>query len=182
MRILVTGANGLIGAHVLAALSAAGCEAIGVVRPGSNVAAAPPTRTVSIDMNDVDATAWREVLSGVDCVVNTAGAFADGVGQSTRVHDRGAQVLFRACEKAGVRRVIHFSALGVDDERTTFARTKRAGDQSLMASSLDWIILRPFHRDWRTAFGRGALIRGLAALPLMPMDEGAGGDRRRDAR
>jgi uncharacterized protein YbjT (DUF2867 family) len=174
MRILVTGANGLIGAHVLAALSAAGCEAIGVVRPGSNVGAAPSTRTVSIDMDDVDATAWREVLSGVDCVVNTAGAFADGVGQSTRVHDRGAQVLFRACETAGVRRVIHFSALGVDDERTTFARTKRAGDQSLMASSLDWIILRPSIVIGGPPSGGGALLRGLAALPLIPMDEGQG--------
>jgi uncharacterized protein YbjT (DUF2867 family) len=170
MRVLVTGANGFIGRHVLAALNAAGCETIGVVRPGSETPALPATEAVAIDMDDADASTWSGALKDVDCVINTAGAFGDGVGQSTRVHDRGAQVLFRACEKAGVRRVIHFSALGVDDEKTRFARTKWAGDQSLMASSLDWIILRPSIVLGGPPSGGGALIRGLAALPVMPVD------------
>jgi uncharacterized protein YbjT (DUF2867 family) len=173
-RVLVTGANGFIGAHVLAALKWAGCETIGAVRPGSKLLAHPGMSTVAIDMDDANASAWVAALEGVDCVVNTAGAFADGVGQSTRVHDRGVEVLIRACEKAGVRRFIHFSALGVDDRLTSFARTKRAGDQTLMASSLDWIILRPSIVLGGPPAGGSALIRGLAALPYVPVEEAQG--------
>jgi uncharacterized protein YbjT (DUF2867 family) len=173
-RVLVTGVNGFIGAHVLAALDAAGCETIGIVRPGSEFVVRPGARSASLDMNAVNASAWREELEGVDCVVNTAGAFADGIGQSTRVHDLGLEVLIRACEKAGVRRFIHFSALGVDDQLTPFARTKRAGDQTLMASSLDWIILRPSIVLGGPPAGGSALIRGLAALPHLPLDDTQG--------
>jgi uncharacterized protein YbjT (DUF2867 family) len=174
MRVLVTGANGFIGAHVVSALNGAGCETIGIVRPGSKLLAQPGTSTVAIDMDDVNASAWSEALESVDCVVNTAGAFADGVGQSTRVHDRGVEVLIRACEKSGVRRFIHFSALGVDDQLTTFSRTKHAGDQALMASRLDWIILRPSIVLGGPPAGGSALIRGLAALPYLPVDQAQG--------
>jgi dihydroflavonol-4-reductase len=72
-RVLVTGANGFIGAHLLSALNGAGCETIGAVRPGSKLLAPPGASTVTIDMDDVNASAWAATLEGVDCVVNTAG-------------------------------------------------------------------------------------------------------------
>jgi uncharacterized protein YbjT (DUF2867 family) len=69
-----------------------------------------------------------------------------------------------------VRRVIHFSAIGVDHATpTAFSETKRKGEQALIARELDWVILRPSVVIGRTAYGGSALLRGLAALPLFPV-------------
>jgi uncharacterized protein YbjT (DUF2867 family) len=95
----------------------------------------------------------------------------DSASEKTReVHAVAAAALFAACERAGVRRVIHLSAIGVDRERpSSFSASKHAGDQALMASDLDWIILRPSVVLGRRVFGASALFRGLAALPVLPL-------------
>jgi uncharacterized protein YbjT (DUF2867 family) len=74
-----------------------------------------------------------------------------------------------ACQTAGVQKIIHFSAVGVDRGVTEFSRTKHSGDQVLMKSPLAWVILRPSVVVGRSAFGGSALIRGLASLPLLPV-------------
>src|SRR6202045_1759170 len=86
------------------------------------------------------------------------------------VHVDGIASLFAACEQTGVRRVEHFSTIGVDREApTAFSRTKLEGDRRLMASDLDWIILRPSVVVGRPAYGGSALFRGLASLPVLPV-------------
>jgi uncharacterized protein YbjT (DUF2867 family) len=119
---------------------------------------------------------WQPVLAGVDAVINCAGLLQDGPGDSLAgVHTDGVSALFRACERAGVRRVVHLSAVGVDRVGTTaFSRTKLAGDRALMALDLDWIVLRPSVVIGRPAYGGSALLRGLAALPITPILPDAG--------
>lgn len=171
MRILVTGATGLIGSAVCARLRAEGNEVIAVVRPGSRPVPAAATRIVELDMaTAVGSRVWRPHLEDVDAVVNCVGALQDSAGEGIReVHVTGAATLFRACERQGVRRVIHFSAIGVDREQpSAFSATKLEGDRMLMARDLDWVILRPSVVLGRGVFGASALFRGLAALPLLP--------------
>ena len=87
----------------------------------------------------------------------------------------GPAVLFEACEAAGVRRVIHFSAVGVDrGARSSFSASKAAGDAALQARDLDWVILRPSVVLGRPVYGASALFRGLATLPLLPRAQDAG--------
>src|SRR5262249_6589558 len=107
----------------------------------------------------------------IDAVVNCAGLLQDSPGESTHgVHAAGAAALFRACEAAGVRRVVQISAVGVDrDTPTLFSHTKLLGDQALMERNLDWVILRPSVVIGRAAYGGSALMRGLAALPVVPI-------------
>jgi uncharacterized protein YbjT (DUF2867 family) len=86
------------------------------------------------------------------------------------VHHRGIASLFAACEQLGIRRVIHFSAIGVDRETpSAFSQTKLAGDHALMERDLDWVILRPSVVIGRPAYGASALMRGLAVLPVIPI-------------
>jgi uncharacterized protein YbjT (DUF2867 family) len=91
------------------------------------------------------------------------------------VHETAPAALWKACAEAGVRRVIHFSAMNVDrGGLTRFSRTKLRGDEALMGSGLDWVILRPSVVVGRQAYGGSALFRGLAAFPILPRNPEAG--------
>jgi uncharacterized protein YbjT (DUF2867 family) len=171
MRVLIVGASGLIGSAVAARLAAAGHQVIAVGRRPAEARLADTTY-IRVDLaRATDPRDWTEHLSGTDAVLNCAGLLQDPVGDSSAaVHLRGASALFQACERAGVRRVVHLSAVGVDRETpTAFSQTKLAGDQALMARDLDWVILRPSVVIGRAAYGGSALIRGLAALPVLPV-------------
>ena len=178
MRVLLIGATGLIGSAVAARLQAEGHELIGVTRSvGPLARRVPITRWISLDLRQATrAEAWLPHRQGGDAVVNCAGVLQDNVRDSTaRVHHDAPVALWRACQEAGVRRVVHFSALGVDrGGLTPFSRSKMEGDTALQASGLDWVILRPSVVVGRPAFGGSALFRGLAALPVLPRTPDAG--------
>src|SRR5690606_401978 len=113
---------------------------------------------------------------GVDAVLNCAGVFQDSPRDSTGgVHVAGPAALYRACMAAGIRRVVHLSAIGAaGDPISTFSGSKAAGERALTETDLDWVILRPSVVLGRNAYGSGALFRGLAALPILPVIPGAG--------
>ncbi|VXB31415.1 SDR family oxidoreductase [Brevundimonas sp. G8] len=169
-RVLVLGANGFIGSHVAAALSSAGWS----VRAGARRIAEPSRRAPTFDWVVADfaklttAEAWTSLLVGVDAVVNCVGVLQNGAGDSTRAaHVDGPRALIEACESTGVRRLVHISAVGADDDAgTDYARTKAQTERLIEASALDWLILRPSLVVDRAAFGGTGLIRALAAFPL----------------
>lgn len=174
MRILLLGATGLIGSAIAARLGREGHEVIGVARAVDSLARRVPVQGwVRLDLREIEGPAdWLPHLQGIDAVVNCAGTLQDSVRDSTaKVHRDAPAALWRACEQAGVRRVLQFSAMGVDrGALTRFSSTKQAGDAALEASGLDWVILRPSVVVGDQAYGGSALFRALASLPVaMPV-------------
>ena len=173
MRILLLGATGLIGSAAAARLRRDGHELVGVARcVDSAERRVPVHRWVELDLRDMTgAEAWGPHLDGIDAVVNCAGALQASLRDSpARVHDAAPAALWRACEAAGVRRIVHLSAMGVDRGGITdFSRSKAAGDAALAGSGLEWVILRPSVVVGRSAYGGSALFRALASLPVLPV-------------
>ncbi len=172
MRVLLTGATGFIGSAVFARLQGAGHEVVAVSRRSSSAARRlAPARWVRLDLaGALRPEDWRPHLAGIDAVVNCAGVLQDGAADSTAALNRDAPAaLFAACEAAGVRRIVHLSAIGADrDPVSAFSRTKREGDAALAGRDIDWVILRPSVVVGRAAYGGSALFRGLASLPALP--------------
>jgi uncharacterized protein YbjT (DUF2867 family) len=170
MRILVAGANGFIGSHIVAALLSRGYAVTGCVRkPDAWRRRWPSCAAIACDFNrDTAPEIWLPRLAGIDAVVNAAGILSERGGQShAKVHVAAPAALFEACRRAGVRRVVHISALGADAAAgTDYARSKRSAEEALAATDLDWIILRPSLVYGGGAYGGTALMRGLAALPF----------------
>jgi nucleoside-diphosphate-sugar epimerase len=98
---------------------------------------------VGLDFRSATLVDWLVYLADVDAVIDCVGVLqGNGSGSPEASHARGPAVLFDACEAVGVRRVIHFSAVGVDrGARSSFPRARR--DADLQARDLDWVILRP---------------------------------------
>lgn len=178
MRILLLGATGLIGAAAAARLRADGHEVIGAARRLDAAARrVPVARWARIDLRAMRRPDdWLPYLDGVEAVVNSAGVLQDSVRDSTTaVHAEAPSALWQACARAGVRRVVQVSAIGVDRGGVTaFSRSKGVGDSALEASALDWVILRPSVVVGRAAYGGSALLRALAALPVLPKVPDAG--------
>ncbi len=168
MTILVIGGHGLIGGAVVAALLAAGHPVAGAGRGVAQAARRQPSvRWHRIDLAD-PAADWAPALAGVSAVVNCAGALQDGPADSLAgVHVAGLARLVAACEAAGVRRFIQVSAAGVAESPGAFGATKREGDALLARSGLDWLVLRPGLVLAPVAYGGSALLRALAAFPLV---------------
>jgi uncharacterized protein YbjT (DUF2867 family) len=175
MRVLVAGASGLIGGEVCGALFARGHYVVALARPGARRLPMGP-EPVHRDLARTTEADWSHLLAGVDAVVNCVGVLqASATDAPEAAHASGPARLFAACEAAGVRRVVHFSALGVDRGAvSSFSASKAHGDAALMARDLDWVILRPSVVLGRPVFGASALFRGLAALPWVPRASDAG--------
>lgn len=172
-RVLVTGATGLIGSRIVALLIAGGHRVVGIARDIEGAARRmPAVEWRCMDLARVSATDWGEHLASIDALVNCAGALQDSLGDDLQAtHASGPQALFEACRGRGVRRIVHFSAMGVDRATpTAFSRTKSAGEAALTRyDELDWVILRPSVVLGTPVYGASALIRGLAALPILPV-------------
>jgi uncharacterized protein YbjT (DUF2867 family)/uncharacterized membrane protein YphA (DoxX/SURF4 family) len=165
MRVLVTGANGFIGARVVAALGAAGHEVVAAMR--HPVPTAGASATIACDFSrDVDPETWKPRLAGIDAVVNCAGILRETRTDTfQRVHIDAPLALFWACTTCGVRRVIQLSALG-EPEDGAFIASKQHCDRTLAELDLDWLVLRPsLVYSAAGAYGGTALLRALAALP-----------------
>jgi uncharacterized protein YbjT (DUF2867 family) len=169
MRVLVTGAYGLIGSAILARLNRDGHELIAAGRSIDEARRRfPYARWVAADFSRLTtAEAWRPLLANVDAVVNCVGVFQDGGSDDIQaVQVAGTCALFDACAQAGIKRVVHVSAIGASaDGPTAFARTKAQADAHLAKLDLDWVILRPGVVLAPAAYGGSAMLRGLAGLP-----------------
>jgi uncharacterized protein YbjT (DUF2867 family) len=165
MRILLTGASGFIGRHLLPALRAHGHEVLEARRTVRDSAS-----QVAIDFTRATAPSdWTVKLQQVDCVINAVGILRERGTQSfDRIHTQAPCALFEACERAGVQRVIQISALGADAGASGYFRSKHLADEALAHSRLKWTIVQP-----SLVYGPGGtsarLFSLLASLPFVPL-------------
>lgn len=168
MRILVLGAAGFIGRHIISELISAGHEPVGAVRRvGDFTRSFPKAEAVACDLaRDLSVADWLPRLEHIDAVVNAAGLLRGADLEA--VHVTAPRALYQACEKSGVKRVVLISAISArPDVDTDYARTKLAGENLLKESGLDWVILRPSLIVAKGSYGGTSLLRGLAGLPLV---------------
>ena len=165
MTILVLGATGLIGQHLLAALRAAGHTAIGASR--REPAGGGAWRELDFAAL-TSAAAWLPLLDGVDAVVNCVGILREyRAGDFERLHHLAPAALFAACEQAGVKRVLHLSALGsTADAPTAYWRSKAAAEHALARHALDSTIVRP-SLVYGAEGASSKLFLALATLPAV---------------
>ncbi|MBB2485811.1 NAD-dependent epimerase/dehydratase family protein, partial [Mitsuaria sp. WAJ17] len=171
--VLVCGAQGFIGRHIVARLQAAGFLVRAGIREGSTRALPAGVESCPMDFaRDTQPETWHARLADCEAVINAVGVLREPRGQAMDdIHHTVPAALFSACANTGVRRVLQVSALMPPDSRTRYAQSKRQAETTLLAlraeGRLDACVLRP-----SVVFGEGgastALFQRLARLPWLP--------------
>ncbi len=169
--ILITGASGFFGVHLARSLARAGVAHVGLVRSTSDRASLERLGT-PLRFGDVtDEESVVAALQGCSAVIHLAGAadVADA-DLNERVNVGGTVHVARACERAGITRLLFFSSsCAVRDLQDAYGRTKRRAEQELQSFDLDVRIFRP-----AMIFGEGSkewttFVTTVARLPLVPV-------------
>src|SRR4030095_16160378 len=93
----------------------------------------------------LDPASLAPALSGRDAVVHLVGIIHEKGAQTfERMHREAVENVIAAMKDAGIRRLLHMSAMGTsDDSPSEYGRTKAAGERAARESGLDWTIFRP---------------------------------------
>jgi uncharacterized protein YbjT (DUF2867 family) len=168
MRILLTGASGFIGQHLLHALLAEGHEVVCAVRKLKQ-SSDPRLSFIHADFtNDTDKSVWLARLSGIEAVINTVGIFRESGAQTfDKLHVQTPRALFAACaESHDVHMVVQLSALGADEQAdTAYHLSKKAADDYLASLPVRAAIVQPslvYGSDGTSA----RVFKALASMPF----------------
>lgn len=157
-RILVIGGSGFVGRHLVAALAASGTEVTVPTRRREQAKHLILLPTVEVVEGDVaDAGNLARWAAGHDALINLAGVLHSRRGRPdergpndygpgfARAHVEIAQASVTACRAAGVRRLLHMSALGAaPDAPSEYLRSKGIGEQAVLAAEdLAVTVFRP---------------------------------------
>lgn len=180
-NLLILGGTGFVGRSVCGLLvdrSGGGSAQIVVPsrRPerAKHLQSLPTLRLVDADVHDE--AQLTALLRGRDAVINLVAILHGNEAQFERAHVALPRTLAKACAAAGVKRVIHVSALGAGPNAPSrYLRSKTAGEAVLSGAGLALTVLRP-----SVIFGEHDSFLNLFAqlqsvFPVMPL---AGADAR----
>ena len=179
-KIVITGGTGFVGRNVCERLFAqdAGCRLVVPTRRLDNGRALQVLPTVDLVQADVhDVPAMAALLEGADALVHLVAILHGSDADFDRAHVQLPRSLAAACAQAGVRRVLHVSALGVGAQApSAYLRSKAAGEavwqQALGMGTTaggDLTILRPsviFGAEDRFT---NLFVRLQRLFPLLPL-------------
>jgi uncharacterized protein YbjT (DUF2867 family) len=148
VRVLVAGANGQVGQHIVRILAESGHEARAMVRDEDQT-----SRLRELGGEPIVADLEGEVahtVEGCDAVIFSAGGGpGSGAEKKETVDRQGAVKLVEAAKEHGARRYIMVSAMGAADPESgseamqPYLFAKARADQTLQESGLDYTIIRP---------------------------------------
>jgi len=150
MDVVIAGGHGKIALRLERLLSGRGDRARALVRKQEHFAdvEAAGAEPVLCDLEREDDLGPR--VEGADAVVFAAGAGPGSGPERKRTVDLGAAVkLIEAAQDKGVRRYVIISAIGAHDPKLgpeqmrPYLEAKAEADRALMASDLDWTVVRP---------------------------------------
>src|SRR5438445_10219260 len=143
MKVLLTGATGFVGPHVVRPVAGAGHDLRLLVRDSTRSRDLPGQPVVGEMTNTVS---LQHAVEGVDAVVHLVAIRQGRDEQFKRVMEQGTRDLVAAAKEAGVKRFVLMSALGTSEETrdlVPYYHGKREMEQAAKESGLEHVIFRP---------------------------------------
>jgi len=168
MKVLLVGATGFVGRHLLAGLHAAGHQLVATSRH-AQPQGLPGVEWRLLDLDRLVCDPGHFAFpNDIDVLINAAGLLSTEAGALTLTQDVGTRALFDLAASQGVR-VLHVSALGAGDQPDVpFLASKAVADDYLLGLGIAAVIVRP-----SLLLGAGgvssAWLARLSPWPLIPL-------------
>jgi uncharacterized protein YbjT (DUF2867 family) len=179
VRVVVAGANGQVGKHIVRLLAEAGHEVRAMIR---DEAQAPTMRDLGGESVVADLEGdVAHAVEGCDGVIFSAGGGpGSGAEKKETVDRQGAVKLIEAAKEHGARRYIMVSAMGAADPEAgsegmqPYLRAKASADEALQESGLDYTIVRPGSLTDEPGTGMVEAAESLGKRGEIPREDTAG--------
>ena len=149
MEVLVAGGHGQVALRLLRLLAERGDRGRGLIRNPDHAADLVDVGAEPV-LCDLEQDDPRQHVGAAQAIVFAAGAGPGSGPERKRTVDLGAAVkLIDAASELGVARFVMVSSMGTADVEHApeamrpYLQAKRDADDALMASGLDWTIVRP---------------------------------------
>ena len=174
----VFGGTGFLGRYVVQRLAAQGHRVRVAARNPALAGFLKPLGHIGqiqlVQANVRDPQSVARAVAGSTGVVNLVGILAEaGAQKFDAVHLEGAAAIARAARDAGVRSLVHISAIGADEHsKAGYARTKGLGESAVREAFPNATILRPsvMFGPEDAFFNRFAGL--IKMLPMVPVISG----------
>ncbi|MBI2811072.1 MAG: NAD(P)H-binding protein [Candidatus Melainabacteria bacterium] len=178
-RVLVDGATGYLGSHLVHKLCLSGYDVRALVHPGA--------RSVDIEFlkeqgaevftADLSVPTRSTAFQGCAFVVHLIGSVAPKKGERLEdLHTGQTRNLVAACKDADVKRIVMITSLGAkQDADNSYHATKWMAENEIRGSGLEYVILRPplllgrvvGNRDSKLVRRYREIILGKKVVPLI---------------
>ncbi len=141
--ILVIGGSGFIGSHIVAQLAATGRRVIVPTRRPHRTRHLTVLPTVQLVEADVyDPRALDRLVQRADAVINLVGVLHSSSGTPwgpafEHAHVELPRRLVAACQRKGITRFLHMSALGADEHGPSMYQRSKAAGEKIISSATD---------------------------------------------
>jgi uncharacterized protein YbjT (DUF2867 family) len=177
MDVVVAGGHGKVGLRLLRLLAERGDRARGLIRGPAQAAdlEAVGAKAVVVDLEREEIT---DSVAGADAVVFAAGAGPGSGPERKRTVDYGGAVkLIEAARANGISRYLIVSSIGIDqpdrwsEQMRPYFEAKAAADRELIASGLEFTIVRPGYLTDEAGTGRIDAASKLNRRGQIPRDD-----------
>jgi uncharacterized protein YbjT (DUF2867 family) len=169
-RILVTGATGLVGQSLVGHLLQQGWRVRGLTRSATDAEELKLIGCEAVIGDIRDDRTIDEAVSGVHTVIHLVAIlrpWRDLTYYAITVE--GTQRILKASTRAGVKRFVYVSALGVStSDRNPYMAAKWQAEEAVRASGLPCTIFRPSYLYGRKSAFLDLLLQ-LTGLPIIPV-------------
>lgn len=169
--VTVFGGGGFVGRYVVEALLRRGARVRIAERSPKNAyylkAQANLGQITYVPADITQPETLTAAIAGADAVINLVGSFVD----MQLLHVEGARNIAEASARAGVKSLVHMSAIGADAQsKSAYGRTKGEGEAAVRQAFPKAVIVRPsivFGREDAFINRFAALIRALPIIPVI---------------
>lgn len=172
MKVFLTGSTGFVGKKILDRLLSDNHRVRCLVRNPSRLKRAEEVEVVTGDVTKPESLKGK--ISGSDVVIHLVGIIREISSKRVtfdKIHLEGTKNVIEEAQKAGVKKFVHMSALGVrENAAARYHKTKYQAEEYLKKSGLKYTILRPaviFGPDDKSVNTFVDMVRNLPLIPVI---------------